>query len=129
MKRSLPGLLLMLAGNLILNAWIAWWAPVPWIVLVAFYFRMGIKYGAFAGGTSLSIAWMCMAFILYFQDHADVLGKTALILGGLHVVWLFLITFLISFVTGALSGWTGGALEAFFRKRIITGSKSDANLN
>lgn len=110
MKRFITGFPIIIAGILILNALLPWWSPVPWIILIVYLLRMRIKEGVITGGISLALVWTVMAVISYSRDDANMLTKTALILGGLNVVWLFILTFLISFTTGALSGWTGGAI-------------------
>lgn len=56
------------------------------------------------------MVYLFMASWMNTLDHAEIILKTGLLLGGLSPVMMIAVTTLIGAVTGMLSGWLGSAL-------------------
>lgn len=56
---------------------------------------------------SLAVVWLLASIYFKSHDQTDLIGKTGALLGGVSGTLLVVITTVIGFITGALSGWFG----------------------
>ena len=109
--------LIMLAGVFGLGFITPWWSGAGWILLFALFGGLTTRQSIFSGGFALAIVWILMARFTSLHDEAGIITKTGTLLGGLSHQLMMLVTLLIAFITGLLSGWFGGTLgNVFFKK-------------
>jgi hypothetical protein len=109
-ENAIIAIFLMIAGIVILNYFFPWWTPVIWICCIAWIMRLPVKKGILCGGISFAVVWMAMSRYLDVLSATDIMDKTGALLGGVSSVVLMIITGLLAFITGCLSGWLGSAL-------------------
>ena len=124
-KKTWIAFLLMAAGIFGLGLIAPWWAPVPWIVIIAGLSNMSKKQGLLLGGFSFAIVWLLIARYMSQQDHEGIISKTGVLLGGLSHQLMILLTMLIAFITGMFSGWFGSALGSLFPRKTKTEKASE----
>lgn len=126
-KNSVAAFAFMVAGIAFIGFFAPWWTPALWIMGIAFLFKLSAKTGSLSGGISFATVWTVMAMIMSIQDKANIISKTGILLGGISLPIMFLIIIVISFITGALSGWLGSALHIYLlpkhHERIPEGGK------
>lgn len=111
-KNKVAAFAVMVAGITLLGFLTPWWTPAIWIMGIAFWFKLSVKGASLTGGLSFAIVWTVMAMLMSVRDHANIISKTGLILGGISFPFMFMIIIVISFITGVLSGWLGSALHS-----------------
>ena len=115
-NKNIIRFLVMSVGTLVLSFFFPWWAPIIWIVLIAFLMHTTAGSAILLGALSLGIVWLGMSIILLLNDRMHIIEKSAQLLGGLSDVVLILSAFVIALITGALSAWFGNSLAIAFRK-------------
>ena len=94
-----------------------WWAPAAFLVLTMLLIGIEVKQAIMLGGLSLLAVNLIMAIVQYSQDKSGLLEKTGLLLGGLNPIMLIVVTSVVAFITGLLSGWLGSVLGRMVRER------------
>lgn len=110
-------LLIMTLGVTVLGFITPWWVGAVWVVLIAAIMRTNKKQGMFTGAFAFGIVWVVMARYMSTQDTADIISKTGTLLGGLSHQLMMVVTLVIAFITGLLSGWLGSAIGQTFLPR------------
>lgn len=117
--KTFQALLLMIAGIILLGLFTAWWLPPFWIILIAIMMKLDIKTGILTGGFSYALVLVATGAYMDARDNADIISKTGMLMIG-YSHWMILFMLLVlSFVTGALSGWLGSALGIFFHQNEV----------
>jgi len=92
-------------------AWLGpWWAPA--VVLASWYalLQRPVRHAAIQGGLVLALAYALAAGWMWSQDSTNLLGKTSTLLGGIPPVAMLVVTIVLAWITGLLSGWLGSVL-------------------
>lgn len=117
--KTLQAVLLMIAGIFILGIFTTWWFAPFWVILVAMVMKLDIKTGILTGAFSYVVVLVATGAYMDARDNADIISKTGmLMIGYSHWMMLFML-FVLSLITGALSGWFGSALGTFFHQRQV----------
>ena len=106
----------MAAGVAVWSLLFPWWMAIIWIVSVAFFIKTTTRVAILSGAVALGVVWLLMSIILLLNDHMQIIGKSAQLLGGLSDYLLIIISLVIALITGGLSGWFGHSLGIVFRK-------------
>src|SRR5687767_3542926 len=116
-KNIIISFLLIVAGIALLSYYGPWWLPSIWIMIIAFIMRLNIKEGLLTGGISFALVWIVMARNMSVQDSHEIIAKTGVLLGELSPLILMLLVVVVSFITGALSGWFASAMGLYVREK------------
>jgi hypothetical protein len=116
-KQTILAALIMMAGIFLLSYFTMWWLAVLWVVVIAYVMKLDIKAGMTAGGSAFAFVWVAFALYMNAQDSAGIISKTGVLLGGLSQWIMLAVVFLLSLITGFLSGWLGSAVGMYFRIR------------
>jgi len=117
--KTFQALLLMIAGIFILGLFTAWWLPPLWVILIAMLMKLDTKTGILTGGLSYTLVLVATGAYMDARDNADIISKTGMLMIG-YSHWMMLFVLLVlSFITGALSGWLGSALGIFFHQKQV----------
>lgn len=117
--KTFQALLLMIAGIFILGLFTTWWLAPFWVVLIAMVLKLEIKTGVLTGGISLMLVWVATGAYMDARDNADIISKTGMLMIGYSHWMMLFILLVLSFITGALSGWFGSALGMFFHQKQV----------
>lgn len=117
--KTFQALLLMIAGIFILGLFTTWWLAPFWVVLIAMVMKLEIKTGVLTGGISLMLVWVATGAYMDARDNADIISKTGMLMIGYSHWMMLFILLVLSFITGALSGWFGSALGMFFHQKQV----------
>ena len=117
MKNTLIAFALMAAGITILSYLLPWWVSVIWVIAVCILLKLNIRQSIFTAGISFSLVWLVAALMMLMQDDTGFIGKAGELLGGLSAMMMVMVVFVVAFITGCLSGWTGGALGYYLRSQ------------
>lgn len=120
MKRLSPILriLLALAGCGIAGWFGPWWAPAVFLAAWTILIRTSRHTAVIEGGLILAVVNGAVAGWMLLRDESGLLGKTGALLGGLPDWAMWIVTVLMSWITGLLAGWLGHALgEVILEKR------------
>ena len=79
--------------------------------------RLTVKQSFLTGSISLGVVYLGMALWMSRMDKAAIIEKTGLLLGGLSPVMMIVVTTLIGFTTGLLSGWLGSVIGSVISKK------------
>ncbi|MEP6795026.1 MAG: hypothetical protein ABJB16_11915 [Saprospiraceae bacterium] len=112
--KTIISFLIMIIGVTGLGFIAPWWAGTVWVVLIAAIMRTNKKQGMFTGAFAFGLVWVAMARYMSIQDGVDIISKTGTLLGGLSHQLMMVVTLVIAFITGILSGWLGSALGQTF---------------
>lgn len=115
--RTIISFVIMVAGVLGLGFFTPWWVSPLWIVLVAGASKLSLNQSALLGGFAIAMVWLVMARYFSLQDDAGIITKTGTLLGGLSHRLMMVITLVIAFITGLLSGWLGGSISNLSLKK------------
>ena len=115
--RTIISFVIMVAGVLGLGFFTPWWVAPLWIVLVTGASKLNSNQSTFLGGFALAMVWLVIARYFSLQDSAGIISKTGTLLGGLSHQLMMVITLVIAFITGSLSGWLGGAFGSLVLKK------------
>jgi hypothetical protein len=110
-------LILCLIGSLVSGLYGPWWAPAVFILLMCALMRLTVKQSFLTGSISLCVVYLGMALWMSRMDKAAIIEKTGLLLGGLSPVMMIVVTTLIGFTTGLLSGWLGSVIGSTLSKK------------
>lgn len=105
----------MITGVFLAGYFGPWWAPAAYVVILSVLMQLTVKKALFAGMVSVGLIYLLMSVWMNSKDEADVIDKTAMLLGGLSPFALILATTLIGAVTGLLAGWVGGTIAQLFK--------------
>jgi hypothetical protein len=114
-KKTIVLYLIMIAGVILAGYFGPWWAPAAYVVILSVLMQLTTKTAVFTGMISVGLTYLLMSVWMNSRDHADVIEKTGMLLGGLSPVALILVTTLIGAVTGLLAGWVGGTIAQMFK--------------
>ncbi|MFZ1677863.1 MAG: hypothetical protein WAT91_11350 [Saprospiraceae bacterium] len=107
--------LFMIVGITGLGFIAPWWAAAIWVVVIAAFTRLNKKQAILSGSFAVGLIWLVMALYMSLYDDAKIISKTGALLGGLSTPLMILVTFVLAFMTGLLSGWLGSAFgQTFF---------------
>jgi hypothetical protein len=110
--------LLMIIGVTALGFIAPWWAAAIWVVVIAALTRLNKKQAILSGSFAIGLVWLAMALYMSLHDDANIISKTGALLGGLSTPLMVVVTFVLAFVTGLLSGWLGSACgQTFFPRK------------
>ena len=116
-NKTAKTLLLCLAGSILAGLYGPWWAPAVFILLLCALTGLTVKQSILCGGISLGVVYFGMALWMNSMDHAAIIEKTGLLLGGLSPVMMITMTTLVGFITGLLSGWLGSIIGGVVSKK------------
>jgi len=120
MKRSAKIILPALAvAGCLAAAWVGpWWAAACFLAIWYMLMRYPARPAAIQGGLILAAVFGVMATILLLRDSTGLLDRTGGLLGGIPATGLLIVTVVIGWITGLLSGWVGSALgQVVFEKK------------
>ena len=63
------------------------------------------------------LVWVATGAYMDARDNADIISKTGMLMIGYSHWMMLFILLVLSFITGALSGWFGSALGMFFHQK------------
>lgn len=116
-NKALISFLIMLVGSFLSGYFGPWWAPAAFIVIAMALSGLPGKQAMGIGSLALGLVYLFMASWMNTLDHAEIIRKTGLLLGGLSSVLMIAVTTLIGAITGLLSGWLGSALGTMLTKK------------
>lgn len=117
--KTFQAFLLMIAGIFLLGIFTTWWLAPFWVILVTMVMKLDIKTGILTGAFSYSLVLVATGAYMDARDNADIISKTGMLMTGYsHWMMLFML-FVLSLITGALSGWFGSALGIFFHQQQV----------
>lgn len=116
-NRTGLAIILSLIGSLLAGLYGPWWAPAVFILLMCALMSLTVKHSILVGGVSLGVVYLGMALWMSRLDNAAIIEKTGLLLGGLSPVMMIIVTTMIGFITGLLSGWLGSAVGSVVSKK------------
>lgn len=109
--------LLCLVGSLLAGLYGPWWAPAVFNLLMVALMGLTVKQSILSSSISLGVVYLGMALWMNSMDEAAIIEKTGLLLGGLSPVMMIVVTTLIGFITGLLSGWLGSIIGGLVSKK------------
>lgn len=109
--------LLCLVGSLLAGLYGPWWAPAVFNLLMVALMGLTVKQSILSSSISLGVVYLGMALWMNSMDEAAIIEKTGLLLGGLSPVMMIVVTTLIGFITGLLSGWLGSIIGGVVSKK------------
>ena len=121
----------MTLGIPIISMLLPWWASIIWIIGICIWLHISMRFAWWISGMSLAVVWFLASIFFKSHDQTDLIGKTGALLGGVSGFLLVVITTVIGFITGALSGWFGSACATIIHKsnqRLINGYKQSGNI-
>ena len=116
-NKALISFLIMLVGSFLSGYFGPWWAPATFIVIATALAGLPVRQAMGIGALASGMVYLFMASWMNTLDHAEIIRKTGLLLGGLSPVMMIAVTTLIGAVTGFLSGWLGSSLGAILTSK------------
>lgn len=98
----------------IINPFLPFWVVMISIAILAALIGIPSFTSFLAAGLGMGLVWVGQSFYLSIYTGSDLPQKMAELMGAGSGMNLVLITGLLGFLLGGLSGWTGGA----FRKML-----------
>ena len=115
-NKSAIAFIVMLIGSWLSGYYGPWWAPAVFIVISTAVLGLTIKKAMMIGASALGLTFLAMSAWMSSLDQSHLIEKTGTLLGGLAPVAMIVVTTIIGFVTGLLSGWLGSALGGVLKK-------------
>ncbi len=115
-NKSTIAFIVMIVGSFLTGYYGPWWAPAVFIVISTAVLGLTTKKAMLIGASALGVAFLVMSAWMNSLDQSHLIEKTGTLLGGLSPVAMIVVTAVIGFVTGLLSGWLGSALGGVLKK-------------
>jgi NAD/NADP transhydrogenase beta subunit len=116
-KKFIISLMIILIGGWLTSLYGPWWSSSVFIIMVVALLDLPKKMAMLTSTIGLAVIFIKMAIWMHMQDHADIIGKTGALLGGLSPIHMILVTTLIGAITGFFSGWLGSAIGSMLRNK------------
>ncbi len=119
-NKTVIAFIVMLMGSWLSGYYGPWWAPAVFIVISTAVLGLTTKNAILIGGFALGLTFLAMSIWMSSLDQSHLIEKTGTLLGGLSPVAMIVLTSILGFVTGLLSGWLGSALGGVLKKESLS---------
>ncbi|GEM_PF-1133602 len=116
-NKTTVAFILCIAGSLLAGIYGPWWGPAVFIMMLCALMGLTVKQSILAGSISLGLVYLGMALWMGRQDKAEIIEKTGMLVGGMSPVMMIVVTTLIGYITGLLSGWLGSVIGGVVSKK------------